>query len=77
MIAKIIPFSNATEFMIWRGNNCSLCKKDYDFENQILHCDIEEAISTARFLGGEIDIDIAERANLPDVNNKCKEFESL
>ncbi len=77
MAEKISPFSNSTDFMMWKSNNCDICKKDYDVENEIVHCDIEEAISIASVSDGEIDNDIADRANLPDVNNKCKEFDRI
>ena len=63
----IKPFSNGTEYMDWRDNNCSRCKKDCEVvgDTYITHCDIEEAISLGT-ITGQVPDKIYERMGLPD-----------
>ena len=78
---SMIPFSNGTEFMIFREMNCWKCKKDYD-ERTMKHgintlCDIEQALSEASVGDGTISDYIAKRAGLDkDWDGKCLEFEA-
>lgn len=77
---KIHPFSNGTEFMMWRDVNCSVCAKDCPFDDETGYgeplCDIETALAFAAVDDGMVNKDIADRANLPFVGTieKCSEF---
>lgn len=67
---KVHPFSNGTEFMIWRSQNCDVCLKDcpYDEETESFGesvCEIEKAISLAAIGDGMIDRGLADSACLP------------
>ena len=67
-MSKKRPFSNGTEFMIFREMNCYKCKKDYDGrtmtdgENPL--CDIEQALSFASVTDGMVEEDIYNRMGL-------------
>ena len=76
----VIPFSNGTDFMIWRGSNCDICTKDCPctedgFFGEPL-CDIEEALAFGSVSKGEITIELAKRAGYSDdvMPEKCNEF---
>jgi hypothetical protein len=72
------PFSNGTEFMIWRERNCDRCKKDMEIiaGEYISHCDIEDALSFASVTDGMISNEIAERMGNP-MDFKCPEIELI
>jgi len=81
---KVKPFSNGTEFMIFREMNCYKCKKDYNeltMPSGFNHlCDIEQALSRAYVGDGLITVDIAKRMGLGNGykawDGKCPEIDS-
>ena len=78
------PFSNASEYMIWRDRNCDQCAKDCPMdENGFFDdpkCDIEDALSRGGDQAdGAISVELLDRAGLtPDHWRKppvrCHEF---
>lgn len=53
------PFSNGTQFMGWKWNNCARCTRGYDNNNW--HCDIEYALDLAYVTTGYVPDEIANR----------------
>jgi len=83
MSDRITPFSNGTEFMVWRDYNCDRCAKDCPHDGNGNYgeplCDIEVAIAYASVDDGQIDKTIADRAGLPVRGGEicqCPEFEA-
>ncbi len=83
---RYVPFSNGTDFMIWEGNNCSMCSKGVSGEdyNEVVKnggvnpkCDLETTIAEAT-MTGDISVEHAIRIGfLPKEklhHGKCKEF---
>lgn len=59
MSTNIRIFSSGQEYRIWRADNCSKCKKDYDWkdypdEGKNLKCKAEEALSLACVSSGRV-----------------------
>ena len=59
---KIRPFSNGTEFMIWRDKNCDRCEKaNTETADRTKTCPMEYDIALASVTDGSIPKESAER----------------
>ena len=59
-------FSSGSESIDWQDRNCYKCKKNYDSEKEIVHCEIEEALSVASLTDGRIDKKLADKIGFVD-----------
>lgn len=66
MDGRIRPFSNGSQYVDWTARNCDRCAKQFDWEAQESHCDIEAALSFACIDDGRITAEIARRAGITD-----------
>jgi hypothetical protein len=77
---KITPFSNGTEFMVWRDENCDRCKKaNLEAVERDKTCPMEYDTSFASVTDGLIPKESAERIGYKTEPyfhlTKCKELE--
>lgn len=72
---RMSPFSNGSEFISWKAENCDDCVKRYDDESRKWRCDLEYAIDAACVGDGTITTEIADRIGRNDLwmASPCRE----
>ena len=65
------PFSNGSEYRVWRARNCDVCKKDYDWGGKPGSgingkCFAEEKLAMAYLSDGEINEPTAKFIGIND-----------
>ena len=71
------PFSNGTDFMIWKFDNCDRCALGYSDAESRWPCTIEHAMDVAYIGNGDLPVSVAERIGRQDggrLNERCAEF---
>ena len=75
---KVVPFSNGSDYAVYRDDNCDLCKYGFDEEARHYKCEYEAALDHAQWSDGLVYASYLKLLGLGELGDgKCTLFKSF